>query len=136
MKTNGVEYGIMLERIQEEVFGMKTKEPIAILENELGSVAFQEQVFTSLVKESMSENPKVLHIQLNQLFGSQRGQKIQIATGEAADEVSLNVSVKLKGPVHVVEAGREIQERLITELEHCLGVKVTEIVLKIEDIVY
>ena len=88
---------------------MKTKEPIAILENDLGSVAFQEQVFTTLVKELMSENEKVLHIQLNQLFGSQRGQKIRIAAGEAADEVSLNVSVKLKGPVHVGETGREIQ---------------------------
>lgn len=115
---------------------MKIKEPIAILENEFGSVAFQEQVFTSLVKESMNENDQVLHIELNQLFGSQRGQKIKIAAGEAADEVSLNVSVKLRGPVHVMEVGREIQERLITELEHCLGVKVTEIILKIEDIVY
>ena len=115
---------------------MKTKEPIAVLENELGSVAFQEQVFTTLVKESMNDNPNVLHIQLNQLFGSQRGQKVRISAGESADEVSLVVSAKLKGPVNVAETGREIQERLISELEHCLGVKVTEIVLRIEDIVY
>lgn len=111
---------------------MKTKEPIAVLTTELGTVAFQEQVFTTLVKESMKENESVLAIELNQL----KRQKIQIASGEAANEVSLTVSVKLRGPVRAIQVCQEIQECLMTEVSNCLGVVVTEVILNIEDIIY
>lgn len=115
---------------------MKTKEPVAVLENELGTVAFQEAVFTTLVQESISEMDGVLDIRLNQLFGKQRGQKITITTGEASDEVSLHVSVRLRGPVNVLETGAQIQARIISDLSKCLGVVVKEVVVAIEDIIY
>lgn len=111
---------------------MKTKEPIAVLTTELGTVAFQEQVFTTLVKESMKENEVVLAIELSQL----KRQKIQIASGESDNEVSLTVSVKLRGPVRAIQVCREIQEHLMTEVSNCLGVVVTEVILNIEDIIY